>query len=46
MKDAGVHMAFTTNYGKIEPGMDKLQLPRVRIIGDADIQQFIYSLES
>ena len=46
MKDAGVHMAFTTNYGKIEPGMDKLQLPRVRIFGDADIQQFIYSLES
>ena len=42
MKDAGVHMAFTTNYGKIEPGMDKLQLPRVRIFGDADIQQFIY----
>jgi len=26
--------------------MDKLQLPRVRIFGDADIQQFIYSLES
>ena len=46
MKAAGVHMAFTTNYGKIEPGMDKLQLPRVRIFGDADIQQFIYSLES
>lgn len=46
MKDAGVHMAFTTNYGKIEPGMDKLQLPRVRIFGDAGIQQFIYSLES
>lgn len=44
MKDSGVRMAFTTNYGKIEPGMDKLQLPRVRIFGDAGIQQFIYGI--
>lgn len=44
MKDAGVHMAFTTNYGKIKPGMDKLQLPRVRIFGDAGLAQFIYSI--
>lgn len=44
MKDAGVHMAFTTNYGKIKPGMDKLQLPRVRIFGNAGIQQFINSI--
>lgn len=46
MKDAGVRMAFTTNYGKIEPGMDKLQLPRVRIFGNAGIQQFINSIEN
>lgn len=44
MKDSGVRMAFTTNYGKIEPGMDKLQLPRVRIFGDAGLQQFIYGI--
>ncbi len=45
MKDSGVRMAFTTNYGKIEPGMDKLQLPRVRIFGESGLSQFIYSLD-
>ena len=45
MKDSNVRMAFTTNYGKIEPGMDKLQLPRVRIFGESGLSQFIYSLE-
>lgn len=45
MKNSGVRMAFTTNYGKIEPGMDKLQLPRVRIFGESGLSQFIYSLD-
>lgn len=44
LKDAGIHMAFTTQYGTIEPGMDKLELPRVRVHGDASLERFAASI--
>lgn len=44
LKDANVRMAFTTQYGKIEPGMNKLILPRVRVFGGAGIDRFIKNI--
>lgn len=44
LKDAGIRMAFTVQYGTIEPGMDKLALPRIRVHGEADINRFAASI--
>lgn len=44
LTDAGIHMAFTTQYGTIEPGMDKLELPRIRVHGEASIERFAASI--
>ena len=30
-KDAGFTLGFTTQFGKVRPGMDKLELPRIRV---------------
>lgn len=44
MKDSGMRLAFTTAYGTIAPGMDRLELPRIRIHGGAGIERFIRSI--
>lgn len=44
VKQAGFKVAFTTEYGKVEPGMDKYQLPRVRIFTDITLSGFKASI--
>ena len=39
--DAGIKLAFTTNYGKVYKGMNKLKLPRIRINGTDSLNSFI-----
>ena len=38
---AGYRLAFTTKSGKVSPGMDLLELPRVRISNEYTLTQFI-----
>lgn len=45
LKEAGVELAFTTEYGKIKPGMDRYRLPRIRVTGGAGLNRFIKSVE-
>lgn len=40
LKLAGIHMAFTVQNGTVEPGMDKLELPRIRIHGEGSLKSF------
>lgn len=40
LKEANFIMAFTTQGGRIEPGMDKYKLPRVRISGGISLAYF------
>ena len=42
--DAGIKLGFTTVPGKVKPGMDKLELPRVRISGGITLEEFINRL--
>ena len=44
VKEAGISLAFTTAYGKIHVGDDKLALPRVRINDGISLQRYIDSL--
>lgn len=44
LKDAGIRMAFTVQYGTVEPGMDKLELPRIRVHGENSLSQFAASI--
>ncbi|MEG0077581.1 MAG: polysaccharide deacetylase family protein [Anaerorhabdus sp.] len=44
MKDSGTKLAFTTEFGKIQQGMDVLKLPRIRVTGGAGINQYINHL--
>lgn len=44
LRQAGFHMAVTTEGGKIRPGMEKLALPRVRVSGTNSMQYFIKSI--
>ncbi|MFV0552727.1 MAG: polysaccharide deacetylase family protein [Anaerorhabdus sp.] len=44
MKDAGTKLAFTTEFGKINPSMDQLKLPRIRVTGGAGMAQYINHL--
>lgn len=39
-KQAGFKTAFTTEYGKVKPGMDKYALPRIRIYKDITLSGF------
>lgn len=39
-KDAGYSLGFTTQYGKVRPGMDKLELPRIRVNGPGSLNSF------
>lgn len=43
-KASGFKVAFTTKYGKVYQGMDKLQLPRVRMSKDTSLKGFINSI--
>lgn len=45
LQEAGVQLAFTTEYGKIKPGMDLYRLPRIRVTGGAGLDRFIKSIE-
>lgn len=44
LKKVGFHLAVTTEYGKIKPGMEKLALPRIRVSGNNSLQYFIKSI--
>ena len=44
MKASKFKLAFTTKYGKVYKGMDKLQLPRVRISKGISLKGFINSI--
>ena len=41
LKDIGYKVAFTTKGGKVQKGMDPLELPRVRILKDDSLSSFI-----
>ena len=43
-KSEGFKVAFTTKYGKVYKGMDKLQLPRVRMSKGITLKGFINSI--
>lgn len=43
-KQAGFKVAFTTEYGKVKPGMNKHKLPRVRMSGDISLNGFKNSI--
>ena len=43
-KASGIKLAFTTKYGKVYKGMDKLQLPRVRMSRGVSLKGFINSI--
>lgn len=43
-KQAGFKVAFTTVYGKVKPGMNKYELPRVRMYTDITLQGFAGSI--
>ena len=45
ISEAGAKLAFTTEYGKIDPSMDLLALPRIRVQGGAGIERYISSIE-
>ncbi len=45
VKEAGIHMAFTTEHGKVKPGDDLFVLPRVRVQGDQTLESFIKSIQ-
>ncbi len=40
-KDAGIELGFTTAWGYVRPGMDKLELPRIRVSGGISLNNFI-----
>ena len=41
LKDAEYTLDFTTKYGRVKPGMDPLELPRIRMSRDDSIASFI-----
>ena len=46
LKDIGYKVAFTTNGGKVQKGMDVLELPRVRILRDDSLSGFMAKVKS
>ncbi|MCH4206866.1 MAG: polysaccharide deacetylase family protein [Solobacterium sp.] len=44
VKDAGAKLAFTTKPGKIDPSMDPLALPRVRVRGGEGLEAYQASI--
>lgn len=45
LRDGGYRLAFTTKFGYVCPGMDKLELPRVRITQNTSVESFAKLLE-
>lgn len=45
VRDAGAKLAFTTQPGKIDPSMDPLALPRVRVRGGAGLASYQAGIE-
>ncbi len=45
VRDAGAKLAFTTEHGKINPSMDPLRLPRIRINGGESLDQFVSTIQ-
>ena len=41
LKDIGYKVAFTTQYGRVNVGMDQFELPRIRILRDDSLSSFI-----
>lgn len=46
LKYIGYKVAFTTNGGKVQKGMDALELPRVRILMDDSLSGFMAKVKS
>ena len=44
LKEAGFTLAFSTEFGKVRVGMDKLELPRVRVSDGNSMDYFIGNL--
>lgn len=44
LKESGVLLAFTTEYGKVHAGSDLYRLPRIRVTGGAGIDRFMNGL--
>lgn len=44
VKELDIKAAFTTKYGKVKPGADFRQYPRVRVSGEQSLQSYIASL--
>ena len=45
-KNAGFKVAFTTSNDKVTPGMDKYELPRVRMFTEISLEGFKYSISN
>lgn len=45
IENCGIDCAFTTQYGKVEKGDDKTELPRIRVLGQAGLEGFISSIK-
>ena len=43
-RDAGIELGFTTAWGYVKPGMDKWELPRIRVSGGISLDNFINRL--
>ena len=43
-KDAGFSLGFTTQFGKVRPHMDKLELPRIRVNNGVSLANFAKNL--
>ena len=46
LKDIGYKVAFTTNGGKVQKGMNSFELPRVRILKDDSLSSFITKVKN
>lgn len=44
LKESGIRLAFTTEYGKVQAGMDLYRLPRIRVTGGAGLERFMRGL--
>ena len=40
LQDTGFKMAFTVNYGRVKPDMNKFELPRIRVSSTTTLSQF------
>lgn len=45
IQEGGAKLAFTTEFGKINPTMNPLKLPRIRVIGGRDITFFMKNIK-